>query len=91
MAEFRRLFIEESRLIASEDSSQNILLEENEFHYIKRVMRFRKGDILEIIDGAGNLWEAVLSSESTIKLLSSFDSPKVHQKRNTPLLSLIHI
>lgn len=41
---------------AGEAANGELLIDGEEFHHVTRVMRFRRGDELEIVDGRGNLF-----------------------------------
>ena len=61
--ELRRLLIPPDRLVGSE----LIKLQNDESHYLRRVLRLRIGDSLAISDGCGQLWQAELVDEHTVK------------------------
>ena len=54
--ELRRLLIPPDRFVGSE----LIKLQNDESHYLRRVLRLRIGDSLAISDGCGQLWQAEL-------------------------------
>jgi 16S rRNA (uracil1498-N3)-methyltransferase len=63
--ELRRLLIAPDRLIGSEF----LELQNDESHYLRRVLRLRIGDALAICDGCGQLWQAELVNEHTVRTL----------------------
>ena len=71
--EWRRLLIPPERLLAGDVTRlvgvpqvpmplPQIPLEQQESHYLRRVLRLRLGDRLAITDGAGRLWTALLAA-----------------------------
>ena len=88
MAELRRLLIESIRLKESKANKWLLSLERKESHYLKRVLRLRKGDVIAVIDGIGHLWEATVQVDDSIQLSSPFDSPLQEQSRPNPLIGL---
>ena len=88
MAEKRRLFINPNRLSNSIDSKGEFKLTPDESHYLFRVIRMRAEDLLEVIDGKGHLWNAIIIKNKAIQLTSSFDTPIQEVKREKPLISL---
>tara|TARA_Y100001968_G_C19337716_1_gene707788 strand:- start:497 stop:1261 length:765 start_codon:yes stop_codon:yes gene_type:complete len=75
MAEKRRLFINSNRLIDEIDSEGKLKLTSDESHYLFNVMRMRSEDVLDVIDGKGNLWNAKIIEKKSIKLTSNLDTP----------------
>lgn len=72
--ELRRLLIPPSRW--SRQGDPNLLaLEAAESHYLARVLRFRQGDRLAVVDGCGRLWSAVLESGEQLRLEQPPDAP----------------
>jgi 16S rRNA (uracil1498-N3)-methyltransferase len=67
--ELRRLLIPPERL------APRITLEAEERHYVARVLRFRCGDRLAVIDGAGRLWSACLDGEEGLLLEQPLERP----------------
>ena len=61
--ELRRLLIPPDRFVGSE----LLTLQNDESHYLRRVLRLRIGDSLAISDGCGQLWQAELVDEYTVK------------------------
>lgn len=59
--ELRRLLISPERLAAAAPLLELSAAEE---HYVRRVLRLRSGDRLELVDGAGGLWSAQLAAEA---------------------------
>ena len=88
MAEKRRLLITSNRLSNEIDSNGELKLTSDESHYLSRVMRMRSEDLLEVIDGKGNLWNAKIVKNKAIKLSSSFDSPLQVVSREEPLICI---
>lgn len=69
--EARRLLIGPGRL----SGTGSVGLEAAEAHYLGRVLRLRQGDRVELIDGQGHLWSAVLSSRERLELEQPRDQP----------------
>lgn len=61
--ELRRLLISPERLTGTE----LLQLHREESHYLRRVLRLRIGDSLAIANGCGQLWQADLVDEHTLK------------------------
>lgn len=55
--ELRRLLVERPRL---ERARGRVLLQGQELHYLRRVLRLRPGDPFGVVDGCGHLWSALL-------------------------------
>ena len=88
MAELRRLLIENIRLKNNIGVDRSLSLEPQEAHYLKRVLRLRRGDLIEIVDGVGHLWGAVFQGDTSIKVSSLLDFPLKTQPRPKPLVGL---
>ena len=81
MAELRRLLIEPERLKKLE-CERLLPLKANESHYLSRVLRLRRGELIEIVDGVGNLWKAALNGPDSVLVHSSQHSPIAKQTNN---------
>lgn len=57
--EWRRLLVEPARL---QDAAAGLLLQPEELHYLRRVLRLRSGERFALIDGCGHLWTATLEA-----------------------------
>lgn len=69
--ELRRLLITPERiaaLAAAGPELARLALEPQERHYLERVLRYRTGDRLALVDGVGGLWTAVLEQERSLRL-----------------------
>ncbi|MCP9929287.1 16S rRNA (uracil(1498)-N(3))-methyltransferase [Cyanobium sp. AMD-g] len=89
--ELRRLLIAPERIAALTAGGQEpawLALEPQEGHYLERVLRFRPGDRLALVDGVGQLWTAVLEPERRLRLEQSPEAPLQRQAPPTPLLEL---
>lgn len=71
--ELRRLLIDPSRLIALPSGAKRLALQRAEHHYLARVLRLRPGDPVELIDGVGGLWRAVLADGSWLERVGALD------------------
>ncbi len=88
MAEKRRLFIDPTRFKDAFDFNGELELTSDESHYLSRVMRMRSEDLLDVIDGKGNLWNAKIVKKQSIKLLNSFNTPIQTVSRAKPLICI---
>ena len=88
MAELRRLLIDQKRLNGINQKTNSICLNDKEAHYLRRVLRLRKGDELIIVNGTGSFWKATLVMSNTITLLSSITEPELTAIRESPLICL---
>ena len=68
MAERRRLLIAPQRLAAVETGDPSVPLERSEQHYLRRVLRCRVGDTIDVVDGCGSLWKAQLISADALQV-----------------------
>ena len=68
MAERRRLLIEPRRLATVETGDPSVPLERSEQHYLRRVLRCRVGDTIDVVDGCGSLWQAQLISADALQV-----------------------
>ncbi|MFN7227886.1 MAG: 16S rRNA (uracil(1498)-N(3))-methyltransferase [Synechococcaceae cyanobacterium] len=78
MAERRRLLIDPDRLAAT------VTLERHEAHYVSRVLRLRAGDLLDLVDGRGQLWTGRLDPDGALTLEQPPDQPL--QRASPPAL-----
>jgi len=88
MAEKRRLLINPNRLNDEIDSNGELKLTSDESHYLSRVMRMRSEDLLEVIDGNGNLWNAKIFGKKAVKLINNLETPFQVVSRKQPLISI---
>jgi 16S rRNA (uracil1498-N3)-methyltransferase len=68
VAERRRLLIAAQRLAAVETGDPIVPLERSEQHYLRRVLRCRVGDTIDVVDGCGSLWKAPLIRADALQL-----------------------
>jgi 16S rRNA (uracil1498-N3)-methyltransferase len=69
--ELRRLLIEPARLAAGsvgDAGAALVALRAEERHYLERVLRYRVGARLAVVDGAGGLWTARLAAGGWLQL-----------------------
>jgi len=85
--ELRRLLIPPSRWPGVGEPSL-LTLEAAESHYLARVLRFRQGDRLAVIDGCGRLWSAVLESGKQLRLEQPPEAPVEQALATSPALTL---
>ena len=92
--ELRRLLIPPGRLEAAaariglEQEGGLVELEPEEAHYVARVLRFRHGDRLALIDGEGRLWTATLEQPAMLKLEQPLEQPLERAGRPRPTITL---
>lgn len=70
--ELRRLLVDPVRLGASDGL---LLLQSTERHYLGRVLRLRRGNRCEVVDGVGHLWTARLEDEDRLALEQPLAAP----------------
>ena len=85
--EARRLLIAPERIAAA--AALILPLEPAESHYLRRVLRARPGDGVEVIDGAGGLWSARLAEDGGLQLEQPPAAPLRRSPRPEPLLTLV--
>tara|TARA_Y100001968_G_scaffold299061_1_gene309409 strand:- start:163 stop:939 length:777 start_codon:yes stop_codon:yes gene_type:complete len=88
MAELRRLFIDKQRLKVLCGENKILRLLKDESHYLNRVLRLKKSDKVQIVDGIGHLWEAKIFSNELLTVTTSFDDPIENNLRPKPLICL---
>lgn len=95
--ELRRLLIAPSRLAppsaadpsaADPDTLPLVPLEAEESHYLRRVLRLRSGDRLQVLDGCGHLWGAAVEGEAGLRLEQPLRRPLQSEPRARPRLQL---
>ncbi|MCS5691696.1 16S rRNA (uracil(1498)-N(3))-methyltransferase [Cyanobium sp. FGCU-6] len=84
--EARRLLIAPERIAAA--AARILPLEPAEAHYLRRVLRARPGDGVEVIDGAGGLWSARLAENGGLRLEQLPSAPLQRSPRPAPPLTL---
>ncbi len=89
--ELRRLLIAPERIAALSARGPDqgrLALEPQERHYLERVLRYRPGDRLALVDGIGGLWTAVLDQEQRLRLEQAPETPLLRQGPPGPALEL---
>jgi 16S rRNA (uracil1498-N3)-methyltransferase len=93
--ELRRLLMEPERLRAAEAAvaaatagGQVVELTPPERNYLERVLRYRPGARLAVVDGAGGLWTARLAAEGWLELEQPPSAPWERQPAPQPELLL---
>lgn len=71
--ELRRLLIEPGRLAAAACGPVELVPQER--HYLSRVLRYRDGDRLAVVDGCGHLWSARLAGSGLLQLEQPLAAP----------------
>ncbi|HYP03483.1 MAG TPA: 16S rRNA (uracil(1498)-N(3))-methyltransferase [Cyanobium sp.] len=84
--ELRRLLIPPARLAAA--AAGVVALEAAEAHYLARVLRYRAGDRVAVIDGCGALWSASLETGERLRLEQPLDHPLLRSSLPLPSLRL---
>ncbi len=87
MAERRRLLIDSRRLQCADDS-RRFALEEDETRYLRKVLRLRQGDQVDVIDGCGHLWMARLLDGHHLELCTEIQVPSQSVLAPRPQLGL---
>ena len=88
MRELKRILVDDLRLKRSFSQDNFLALTNDESHYLYKVLRLRKGDMVCVIDGLGRSWEASFNSSKFIQLHSTFESPLERKKRPKTLICL---
>jgi len=83
--ELRRLLIPPDRL---RGGGSSLVLTPPERHYLERVLRFRPGDRLAVVDGAGHLWSARLAEGGGLLLEQTLAAPLLREGAPRPELEL---
>jgi 16S rRNA (uracil1498-N3)-methyltransferase len=89
--ELRRLLIVPERIAAlavQVSGGARLPLEPQECHYLERVLRYRPGDRLAVVDGCGGLWSAVLEADRRLRLEQEPAAPLIRQEPLSPTLEL---
>ncbi len=89
--ELRRLLIASERIAAPAGAlgaDGRLALEPHEAHYLERVLRYRPGERLAVVDGCGRLWTARLEPGRWLRLEQRPDAPQIRQEAPWPPLVL---
>lgn len=88
--ELRRLLIPPDRLAAAGPAESGLRLEllPAEQHYLARVLRYRQGERLAVVDGCGGRWTAVLTGSQDLRLEQPLEAPLERQPPPLPSLEL---
>ena len=90
--ELRRLLIPPDRLAAAAvdpaESGLRLELLPAEQHYLARVLRYRQGERLAVVDGCGGRWTAVLTGSQALRLEQPLGTPLERQPPSLPSLEL---
>lgn len=90
--ELRRLLIPPDRLAAAcgDPAKPEARLEllPAEGHYLARVLRYRQGERLAVVDGCGGRWTAVLAGSDALRLEQPLEAPVERQPPPLPPLEL---
>jgi len=87
VAERRRLLIDSRRLQCADDQ-RRFPLQEDESRYLRRVLRLKQGDLVDVIDGCGHLWMARLLDGHRLALCTEIESPSQSVVAPRPKLGL---
>ena len=88
MPELRRLLVTPDRLNDLGDGSRPFALNNDEQHYLRRVLRLRHGDFLCVTNGQGRLWMAQLQSDGHLSLINGLTQPMEDQPKSEPSIGL---
>ena len=83
--ERRRLLIDPTQRVAQ---GRVITLSESERHYLRRVLRLRLGDQVDVVNGRGGLWLASLEATDRLLLTSDPDQPLLLEPKPKQRLGL---
>jgi len=70
MTELKRLLVHNDRIRESYEKGNYLELTVKENHYISRVLRLKRGEQFNVIDGVGNLWTADIIQKNVVRLCS---------------------
>ena len=87
MAERRRLLIDSCRLQCA-DEQRRFALEDHESRYLRRVLRLRPDDQVDVVDGCGHLWTARLLEDHRLELCSGIEAASQQVAAPSPKLGL---
>ena len=88
MSELRRLLVDNERLRVSSSLDGLISLKKEEKHYLRNVIRLNRGNLIAVINGQGQYWEAEIISKESIRLRTNFDKPAYKKVPPSPFLGL---
>ncbi len=75
MTELKRLLVNHDRIRESYEKGNYLELTVKENHYLSRVLRLKRGDQFNVIDGMGNLWTADFIQKNIVRLCTDLGSP----------------
>ena len=87
VAERRRLLIHSRRLRCA-DEQRRFVLEQHESRYLRKVLRLRPGDQVDVTDGCGHLWTARLLEDHRLELCSGIEAASQQVAAPSPKLGL---
>jgi len=85
MEDLTRLIISNERILNKENN--NILLNNDEAHYINKVMRIKTGNKIFVTNGEGSLWKATKVKNDCLQI-SQLNKPYVFQEKEIVLLGI---
>ncbi len=88
MKELKRLLVHHDRIRESYVKGNYLELTVKENHYISRVLRLKRGDQFNVIDGLGNLWNADFIQRNVVKLRTDFCTPSESCSKPYPEICL---
>tara|TARA_B100002051_G_scaffold237116_1_gene238762 strand:- start:1750 stop:2508 length:759 start_codon:yes stop_codon:yes gene_type:complete len=86
--ELRRLLVTPDRLNELCVNSRRLALNNDEQHYLRRVLRLRQGDSFCVTNGQGRLWMAQLHSDGHLSLINGLKQPMEDQPKSAPSIGL---
>lgn len=66
--------------------NQDIILKDSEFHHLVRVMRTRKGEVVELVNGQGGLTQATVEEIFKDQARLHIDSIHIEKRRNNKII-----
>ena len=88
MTELKRLLVHSDRIRESYEKGNYLELTVKENHYISRVLRLKRGEQFNVIDGVGNLWTADIIQKNVVRLCSDLSSPSESYAKPYPEICL---
>ncbi len=88
MSELKRLLVHHDRIKQSYANGNFLELNGRENHYVSRVLRLKRGDPFNIIDGVGNLWIAHFVQKNIVRLSTDFYTPAENCAKPYPEICL---
>ena len=88
MTELKRLLVNHYRIRESYEKGNYLELTVKENHYLSNVLRLKRGDQFNVIDGVGNLWNADIIQKNIVRLCTGPYSPSESYAKPYPEICL---